>query len=226
MDKMQSLKAQTRKASGSGDARRARHAGTLPASLYGGGQDPASVSVDLHEFDVLIHHSRAGEHAILQLDFDDQPELNSPVLVKAVQHHPLTGYMVHADFMRIRLDQRINTFVQVILTGQAEGVVEGGVLDHQLRELEVECLALEVPDEIVVDITGLNIGDSVHVGALQVPENVTVISDADRPVVAVHAPRVVEEEVEVEGEEGEEGIEGEEGGVAEPEVVGEKKDEE
>ena len=101
-----------------------------------------------------------------------------------------------------------------MLTGQAKGVVEGGVLDHQLRELEVECLALEVPEEVAVDVSDLGIGDVIHVSDISVPDNVTLLTDIERAIVAVLAPRVVEEvEEEVEGEE----AEGEEGEAAEGE---------
>jgi large subunit ribosomal protein L25 len=118
--------------------------------------------------------------------------------------------------MRIRLDERIETVVPIRLVGQAPGVIEGGVIDHQLREIEVECLALEVPEEIVVDVSGLALGDAIHVRELNIPENVTVLSDADRPVVAVHVPRAVKEAEAVEG-----AAEGE--GAAEPEVISKEK---
>jgi len=217
-----SLKTTTRPDTGKGAAHRLRATGLVPGVLYGGGQDPVGLCLDEREFDLLIHHGRSGEHAILQLEFEDQPDLNTPVLVKEVQHHPIRDTVIHVDFFRIRLDERIQTAVPVELTGQAAGVVEGGVVDHQLRELEVECMALEVPEVIQVDVSALNIGDGLHVSDITVPENVTVLTEPDRPVAAVLAPRlVVEEAAEEAAEEGEEGEAGEEEG-AEPEVIGEK----
>jgi len=215
------LKAKTRPTSGKGAAHRLRAAGLVPSILYGGGQDPVRISLDQHEFDLLIHHGRSGEHAVLQLEVEDQPELSTPALVKEVQHHPLRDTIIHADLLRIRLDQRIQTVVAIKLTGQPEGVVEGGILDRQLREVEVECLALDVPDAFVIDVSELHIGDSLHVSDIDIPENATLLTDPERPVAAVLAPRVeAEEEAEGEGEEAEEG----EGETAEPEVIGEKKE--
>jgi large subunit ribosomal protein L25 len=216
---IQSLKAATRETAGKKSARDARNAGALPGVLYGGGQTPVSLVVNRREFEVAVHRSRGGEHAILRLEMEDKPELSTPVLIKAVQHHPLRGDFVHADFLRIRMDERIVTIVQVRLQGQAPGLGEGGILDHQMREVEVECLALDVPEEVVVDVSGLHIGDSVRLDAVKFPENVTVLTETDRPVVTIHAPRVVKEEVVAE-----EGAGGE--AAAEPEVITERKEKE
>lgn len=211
---LQSMKVVVRETSGKGEARQARREGAVPGVLYGGGQDPVSLKVDLPSLRKLIHDG--GAHAVVQLDVEGQPALSSPALIKSVQHHPVNGKIIHADFFRIRLDTKITTMVSITLTGQARGVVDGGVIDPQMREVEVECLALEVPHEIKVDVSNLGIGDSIHVSDLVVPENVTVVSEAERPVVTVHAPRTVKEEVPAEGE----------AAAAEPEVIGEKKKEE
>jgi large subunit ribosomal protein L25 len=216
---IQSLNVTVRDEAGKCASKKVRVEGNVPCVLYGGDQEPLGVIVNRKQFETMILHSRSGEHAILKLEVEGNPDLSTPALVKAVQHHPLRGQIVHADFLRIRLDERIETLVQVRIVGQAVGVVEGGVIDQQMREIEVECLALEVPDEIVVDVTNLHVGDAIHVSDLPVPENVTVLTDADRPVVAVHAPRVVKEVAA--GEEAEEGEAG-----TEPEVISEKKDKE
>jgi large subunit ribosomal protein L25 len=204
------LKAKKRDAVGKGEASKERRAGLVPGTMYGEGQEAVSLTLDAREFTRLVH-GRGGEHAIVQLDIENAPDLSSPAMVKAVQHHPLRDNIVHADFMRIRLDQRITTAVSVTLVGESVGVIEGGVLDHQLREVEIECLALDVPETIEVDVSALTIGDSLHVSDLAVPENVTLLTESNRAVAAIMAPRVVEEEAaaeEVEGEEGEE-VEGE-----------------
>lgn len=216
------LKAKMRPTSGKGSARRLRAAGIVPGVLYGGDRGPVRICLDQHDFGLLIHHGHSGRHAILQLEIEDQPELNTPALVKEVQHHPLRDTIIHADLLRIHLDERIQTVVPVELTGQPPGVVEGGILDRQLREIEVECFALDVPEAFVVDVSELHIGESLHVSDLAVPENATILTDPERALVAVLAPRlVVEEEAAEEGEEGEEG----EAEAAEPEVIGEKKEE-
>ena len=215
---LQQIKAKKRDAAGKGEASRERRAGLVPAVLYGEGGEAVSLTMDAREFSRLVH-GRGGEHAIVQLDIENAPDLSSPAIVKAVQHHPVRESILHADFMRIRLDQRITTVVSVTLVGDSVGVREGGVLDHQMREVEIECLALDVPDAIEVDVSGLGIGDSLHVFDLAAPENVTIVTEGDRAVAAVMAPRVVEETVAepVEGEEGAaeaEGATGAEGGEA------------
>lgn len=212
---LQSLKVKTRGRRGKGVARKVRVTGEVPSVLYGEGQAPLALQMDLRAFRHVV--SAGGTHAVVQLEVEDNPSLSSPALIKAVQRHPVDGKIIHADFLRIRLDTRITTLVPIVFVGQARGVVDGGVIDPQSREVEVECLALEVPHEIKVDVSHLGIGDSIHVSDLVVPPNVTIVTESDRPVVAVQAPRVIKEEVPVE-------VEAE--ASTEPEVIGEKKKEE
>lgn len=193
---LQTVNATTRQPRGKSGARRMRRDGMVPAVVYGGEREPASLALNKREFERVLH-GRGGEHAVVQISVSDNADLSCSALIKEVQHHPVRGDVIHADFMRIRLDERITTLVPLVLKGQAKGVVEGGVLDHQLRELEVECLALEVPEEIAVDVSELQMGDSIHVGDIHPPANVTVVTELDRTIVAVHAPRVVKETVEV-----------------------------
>lgn len=199
---LQSLKAETRPVTGKGGARRIRGAGNVPAVLYGGGKDALAIRLNEREFNQLIHHG--GSHAIVQLEVSDSPENSSPALLKSVQYHPVRGGVLHADFQRIRLDERITTRVPIHFVGHCKGVVDGGVIDYQLREVEVECLALQVPNYIEVDITHLEIGHSLHADALVMPEGVRMVTDPERSLVAVHAPRVekaaVVEEAPAEGE--------------------------
>jgi len=218
---LQTLKAMTRDAVGKGPVGRLRSEGAIPAVLYGGDQDPVSIQVNALAFTYLLD-SHAGEHAVVQLEVENKPELNTPALLKLVQHHPVQEEVLHADFLRVRLDQRIVTRVPIRCVGHAAGVREGGVLDHILRELEIESLVVEVPETIDVDVADLLMGDSVHAGQLTLPENVTLVTDPEHTVVAVHTPRVVEVAEEAEVAEGEE-AEVAEGEEAEPEVIGEKK---
>jgi large subunit ribosomal protein L25 len=198
------LNVDARDAGGKGPARQARMAGTIPGILYGGGKDPAPLTINLREFDHLVH-GKGGEHAVVELQCEDS-NVQGPALVKAVQHHPVRDTIMHADFQRINLDENIKTVVPIVLVGRAAGQVEGGVVDHTLREIDVECKALEVPDKIEVDITEMNIGDRLHLSDLTIPEGITLLTELSRTVATVHQPRVVEEETTTE-----EGVEGEEG---------------
>lgn len=182
------LSVETRSTTGTGPARRARAAGSVPGVIYGGGQDAVSVAFDAHRFQLDIL-GKAGEHAIVQVDVKDNPALSGPALLKAVQHHPVSGRVVHTDFFRIQLDKPVVTAVAVHFTGRAKGVIAGGVADIQLHEIEVECLPLDVPSHIDVDITELGLGASLHVSDVTLPENVKLVTEGERSLIAIHVPR-------------------------------------
>lgn len=211
---LKTLKANSRATTGSANARRLRREGFVPCVLYGGKGEPVGLQLEAREFARLLHAGR-GEHAIVQLDVQDNASLSGPAMLKQVQHHPLRGDATHADFMRISLDERITTAVAVEIVGRAPGVAEGGVLDLIMREIEVECRALEAPEKVELDVSGLGIGDSLHVSDIVLPAGVEMVSEADRMVVAVHASRL-----SAAAEAGEEGEK-----PAEPEVIGAKKEE-
>ena len=197
---LQSLKVTTRSLSGKGGARQTRRNGNVPGVLYGLDADPVQLQVNAREFDILLQGDQ-GEHAMLQLEFEDRPELNGPAMIKEVQHHPVWDHTMHTDLLRIDLTKRIHTFVPVRLEGHARGVIEGGVIDHQTREVEVSCLPMEVPDALGINIEEMNIGDSLHVRDLVIPDNIELLTSGDRALAAVHAPRVIVEDVEVTEEE-------------------------
>lgn len=196
---LQPLSVKTRASKGTGPARRTRMAGKIPGILYGQGGGPVSIEIDEPEFSHLVH-SRGGEHSFIDLKIEDQPELNCRAMIKDVQHHPIRGHFVHVDLFRIDMSRKITTVVPVELTGQCKGVVNGGVLDHQTREIEVECLPGDVPESFVLDITELDIGDNILARELKAPEGVEILESEDRAIVMVHAPRVVKEGVEAEEE--------------------------
>ncbi len=136
------------------------------------------------------------------------------MLVKEIQRNPVTGAYMHADLFAVDLKEKIHVDVPVHLTGTAEGVTMGGILDHALRDLEVQCLPGAIPEEFSVDVSALEIGDSIHVRDLELPEGVELLVDPNLSIVSVVAPAAVEEEVPEEEvpEEGEEAApEGEEG---------------
>ena len=208
-----------REGSGKGPSYRTRAGGDVPGIVYGGGGAPLSIAMELRAFELLLH-SRGGAHAVVKLEVEGAPELNTPALLKLVQRHPVNESVLHADFQRIDLDKRMHTSVPVVCTGHSKGIVAGGILEQQLREVDIECLALEVPLEIVVDITDLDVGDSVHVADLKVPAGVTVLTEADRAVAAIHLPRVAK--AEAEGGEGEAAA----GAADVPEIAKKKEKEE
>jgi large subunit ribosomal protein L25 len=189
---LKTLNVMKRDQHGTGPARRTRVAGDVPGVIYGEGQAAVSISVNTRSFEQLIH-GEMGEHAVVQLEVEGQPSLSGPAMIKAVQHHPVRSHVIHADFLRIRLDERIHTVVALNLVGRAKGIQEGGVPDQQLHEVEVECLALDVPPHIDVDISELNIGDSIHVEQLQAPKGVDITTDPERAVIAIHPPRILED---------------------------------
>lgn len=198
---LQTLTVHPREAVGKSGAAKVRRKGLVPATLYGENQAPLNIEMDLKNFNRLVH-GRGGAHAIVQVDVEGKPELNTPAVIKSVEHHPLRGTITHADLFRIRLDKRIRTVVPIALKGQPKGVVDGGVLDHALRELEVECMALQIPDFIEVNVSELALGAILHVNQIQVPTELTVLTASDRTVATVHAPRAPKEaEAEVVTEE-------------------------
>jgi len=211
------VEAEVRSEVGKGAMRRLRAAGVLPAVVYGAGEDPVKLSLDLREFSHMMH-SIEGEHGVVDLKMGSDDAVQT-VLIKSVQRHPLYDHVRHVDFLRVRMDEKIETTVHVTLVGICKGVKDqGGVLDQLLRELEIECLPGDLPDKVEADVSGLLMGDALHVSDLELPESVTCHTPLDRAVAHVMAPRVVEE-VEPAAEEVEEGVE------VEPERIGEEEGE-
>lgn len=184
------LKAKPRTTGSKGLNTQARANGNIPAVVYGGEKGSVSAMVDKKSLEKILH-TEGGEHALIQLEFDEASDFNTPVIIKAVQHHPVSDKVLHLDFMRIRLDQLIQSPVSLVLTGRAKGVVDGGVIDQQLREVTVECLAIDMPEHIEIDITDLGLGESLHVSDLRVSEKITIVTDPELTIASIHAPRVM-----------------------------------
>lgn len=186
---MKSLTVSPRTADGKGAARENRRNGRVPAVVYGEKLGNVPVVIDLRSFETLLH-GKGGEHSLINLEVEGQPDLNGPVLVKSVQHHPVSDKILSADFLRIQLDKPITTLVPVKLTGQSPGIIEGGVPDQHLHEVEISALPLAVPEYIVGDMSSMRISDTMMVSELIVPEGVTILTPLDRPVIGIKAPRV------------------------------------
>lgn len=210
------INVQKREQSGSAAARRLRREGLIPGVIYKNGEAARSVSLPAHDFEQLLHH-HASEQMMIQIVLDNGVE--ESVLLKEVQHDAITGSVEHVDLQEVSMTEKLQVEVPVELTGEAIGVQQGGVLDHQLHSIEVECLPADIPEQIEVDVSELDINDQVTVADLRTPGTPYEIIEEDEAVVAtVFMPRAVEEEDE-------EGAEGEEA-PAEPEVINEKKDDE
>src|SRR5205807_7307329 len=210
---------QAREPSGSRAARRLRRTGKVPGIVYGGGEHPIAFEVDARDLRLALAHAGA------VLDLSVEGSGTSPVVLKELTRHPVTGETMHIDLRRVRLDPAIHTTVVVELTGADEspGVKEGGVLDQVTREVNIEALPTDIPDSLSFDVSELVIGDTITLEALSTPEAVTLLDEPETVLVTLNPPRlVVEEEPEVEEEtalvgEGEEGEEGEAAPAAEGE---------
>ncbi len=193
--------------SGDGPARVLRSEGRIPAVLYGPKAESVLLSVDLKDFEQIVKKSSIGS-VLLKLQIKNGQTSSRSAMVKELQTHPVTGQFLHIDFYEVDLARKINAMVPVTVTGKSAGVEEGGILQIVRRELEVFCLPTAIPEAIEVDISGLNIGDSIHVEEIALPGDVELPEDIDFTVVTVLAPKVEEEVVEeVELEEGEEAVE-------------------
>jgi large subunit ribosomal protein L25 len=194
------LTAESREGVGKGAARKIRAAGKVPGVLYGPAVEPMRLAVDALQ---LWHalHTDAGTNVLINLAVDGDTFLTMP---REVQRDIVRGTLLHVDFLRIRRDVAIQVDVPVLLVGESVGVKEGGVVEHHLWELRVECLPTQVPESIEADISALAVGDSLHVSDLKVPQHITLLTPAEETLVSVVPPPVLEvEEVAPEEEEGE-----------------------
>lgn len=190
-----------------------RSKGFIPGVVYADGKEAQALKISRHELLQLIHHHRI-ENVVLGLKIKDDKKASRPCMIKEIQHDPVNGDIIHIDFNEISLTKAIKVNVPVVTRGESVGVKnEGGALEHILWEIEVECLPIDIPKNIEVDISALKIGDSIHIKDIAFPAKIKVLSDADSVVLSVAAP-MKEEVAPVEGEE-----------KLEPEVIKEKKPE-
>jgi large subunit ribosomal protein L25 len=198
------LKANIRTTTGNGPARRLRQKGQIPAVLYGPGTESVLLSVNIRDIDRVLKKGRIGQ-ALLNLVISNNGETSTKtVMVKELQLHPVSCDYLHIDFYEIAMDRKIMVNVPVTTTGKAKGVEIGGILQIIRRELEVQCFPLDVPESIEIDITDLDIGDSIHVGDIQRQNEIEFLDDENFTVVTVVSPKI-EETVKPGEEEIEEG---------------------
>jgi large subunit ribosomal protein L25 len=202
------LKAERRERTGKETAHKVRAAGRVPAVVYGHGMEPLHVSIDARELFHLLH-TDAGMNVLVDLRVDGDHFLALP---REIQRDHIKGRFLHVDFLRIARDEKITVEVPIHLVGESHGVKEGGVIEHHLWNLQVECLPTDVPTHIEADISKLGINESLKVAELKAPEKGTVLTPADEVVVSVVPPQVLRvEEVEEEAEEAVEAPEAEAG---------------
>jgi large subunit ribosomal protein L25 len=201
-----SIALESRSGTGKSYNRKLRAKGRAPGVVYGSGKEPVSVSFDPKVLEGKLSESHAGINTLFDLE-GDSSVANRVVMVKDLQREPVRGSVLHADFYEIDLAERLHVSVPVHLSGTAPGLLEGGVIEHALRELELACLPNAIPDEVIADVSGLALGQSLHVADIQLPKGVELVSDSELSVVSVLLPKVIEEEV-AEPEEGEEAADG------------------
>jgi large subunit ribosomal protein L25 len=186
-----------REAAGSREARRLRRTGGIPGVVYGGGEDPLSFAVQ----ERTLRHALADAGAVMDLTVKGGG--TTPVVVKELIRHPVTGATVHIDLLRVRLDVKIQATVFLDLTGvdDAPGIKDGGVLEQQLRELNIEALPNDIPDSITHDVSEMQIGDTLTLDAVTAPATLTLLDDPETVVASLSPPRLqVEADDEIESE--------------------------
>lgn len=185
------LNAFNRTQAGRGGVKKLRSAGRIPAIIYGRKTSPLNLEVNARELEDLIHHS-VSENILVDLSLDKSKRL---ALVQEVQHHPLNGRVLHVDFHEVAETEKVTIMVPVETVGEAAGVkTGGGVLEHVLFKIKVRALPKDLPEQIVVDVTHLELGKSVHLGEIKAPEGVEILGDKKVSVIAVAMPRTEEEE--------------------------------
>jgi large subunit ribosomal protein L25 len=196
------LSATSRTEKGKGVAKRLRSEGKLPAVVYGHKTDPIALTIDSKQLLKLIVEGKS-EHKLFGLSIEGNGKpIEKIVMIKELQIHPLKRNFLHVDFFEVAMDEEITLSLVIKLVGEAPGVEMGGMLQQVRREIEIKCLPSQIPDTVEIDVSALNIGDSVHLNDIQLPEGIKVLDDADLTIATVLAP-VVEKEVEPEEVEGE-----------------------
>ena len=214
MAKQLKLSAQTRSSVGRSAVNKIKAQGLVPACIYGGHDKPQNLTLNKREISNLLSHATS-EHVLVDLEIADGGKTSSRLaLIQEVQHHPLKRDVLHVDFHAVRADEKLHAEIPVEPFGEPAGVKNfGGILEIALHSLEVECLPKDLPELIRIDVSGLNVGEAIHVKDIALPEGVSVRADGDLTVVRVAAPKVEVEPVAVVA-----------AAAAGPEVIKEKKE--
>lgn len=190
------LKASHRKDIGKGVARRLRKDGFVPAVVYGSKTEPVLLSVNSAELMKILKGKE--ENVFINLRVDNGKKTEKFTLIKELQIEPVSGKYLHIDFFEIDKKQAITLDIPIHFTGEAAGVETGGDLHHIKRDIKVSCLFTELPEFVEVDVSGLNIGDSIKVHDIKLPEGITVLDPEDTIIASVTAPKVTVKVEEIE----------------------------
>jgi large subunit ribosomal protein L25 len=202
------LEAQIRQHTGTKAAGAVRRQGRIPAVVYGHQEQPVVISLDAHDFNEGLHHGMR----LMDLSINGKSE---KAIIKELQYDHLGREVIHADLMRVDVTEIIKVVVPVELKGTPKGAQEGGVLTAHMSRLEVQCLAINIPEAIVVPVKDLDVDDAIHAGQIQLPEGVTLVTPADALIASCGLVQEIKTTEEVEAET-----------PAIPEVITEKKPEE
>jgi len=213
------INADTRSGAGKGDSRRLRAQGMIPAAIYGGGDEAVAIAINAKEI-VNILRSDSGHNTIFRVALPDGGE-PATVIIKDWQVDPVKGRLLHADLLRLSLTEMTTVSVAIELVGEPVGVkLEGGILDLQMRSVEVECLPGDIPESLTLDVAGLNLGDHATVGDLVYDRTkINVLADDHQVIAGVLAPRLAETAAPTAGE-------ADAAATSEPEVIKKGKTEE
>ena len=196
--------------------RRLRASGQVPAVVYGGGRGSTAIQVDSKTIEALLRQE-GGEHAVFLLKLAGTAK-SRHTMIRDMQVDPITGGLIHIDFLRVNMDEEVRVEVAIEVQGTPEGVkTDGGILDFVTRAVEISCLPGSIPAHLDLDVSALHVGQHLEAGDLEMPEGVTLLSDADRVLVSVAG----KQKEEVAEDEEEEGLLS--SGAAEPEVVGQEE---
>lgn len=190
------LRAQARKGTGKGVSRKLRKEGSIPAVLYGKDVAPVPIKISAREWVVLMRHARRNVILNMELHGDKGIE-NRPVMVKEIQRGYLGDDIVHIDFLQVSMERAVEVEIPIHLIGTAKGVVDSGIVEQHLRTIRVECLPTQIPEQIEIDVTNLDIGDSIHVSDISLP-GIELLEGMDVAVVTVIPPETEEKPVTVE----------------------------
>ncbi len=194
---------------GNGPSRALRRDGKIPAVLYGPNTTSVLLAVETHDLENALKKGNIGQ-SLFNLNIDGETTYNKTVMIKELQRHPSTYQFLHADFYEIAMDRKTTVSIPVVAVGKSIGVENGGILQIIRRELEITCLPTQIPESIEIDITDLDIGDSIHSEDIQLGEGIEIQADVNFTVITVSSPKLEEKPAE-EDEEVEEEAQDEEG---------------